>query len=573
MFGEVFKLFGTVGMDTSEVNKGMDNLTKKLEKTSKDLGKIGKDLSIKVTTPILAMMGGFAKASMDLEATEAKYNTVFAGMTDQADQFIEKFKQLTPATTAEARNMASGIQDLLIPMGFARDEATNMTGDMFHLIGALANFNSGTHSAQDVANAFSSAITGETQSLKRLGIQVNEETIKQKAYEMGLVEVGGEVNAQARSQALLKLAYEQSGDALTAYTEENLDNKTKMGLLKTEVVDLASQFGETLLPIISDLVGWLRQGVEWFSGLSEGQRTTMLTVMGLVASIGPLSLIMSKLILIGTTLGGVISGVTMAVKGATLATNASKVSILAYNVAKGVMTATTWLANTAMTAFGAVMAFVTSPIGLVVLAIGALIAIGVLLWKNWDTVTEMAGKLWQSIKDIFSKIGDAIMAPVEKAKNFVKDMIDKIKGFFNFKWELPKLKMPSVKITGKFNLLPPEVPKFSINWNAKGGIFDTATIFNTSRGFQGVGEKDPEAIIPLTRDVLGGIGEGIVGSTDMSNRSLLDKIDTVIDILIEIIKIEPKYQIMLDTNVLAGELTPLINQRMGRNADRKKRGG
>ena len=189
MMNELFQLFGTIGVKGfKEAQSDIDSFTKKWENAGKKIEKIGSSLTKAVTLPIAGMVTGFALAAMELEATEAKYNTVFAGMTEVSDEFIRKFQELTPATTASARNMASGIQDLLVPMGFMRDEATKMTGDTMHLVGALANFNSGTHTAEDVARAFSSALTGETDSLKALGIQVSAETIKQKAFEMGLAD-------------------------------------------------------------------------------------------------------------------------------------------------------------------------------------------------------------------------------------------------------------------------------------------------------------------------------------------------------------------------------------------------
>lgn len=226
------------------------------------------------------------------------------------------------------------------------------------------------------------------------------------------------------------------------------------------------------------------------------------------------------------------------------------------------------------TLLGTAFAFLTSPIGLIILAIGAAIAIGVLLWKNWDTIKEKVGQLWTNIKEKFKQIGDAIMGPVETAMKFVKDMIDKIKGFFNFKWELPKLKLPRVKIAGEFSLLPPRVPRFSIDWFAKGGIMTGPTIFGMNGGnFMGGGEKDHEAILPLNRDTLGSIGEGIVSASDMNNPSFLEKLDAIIDLLVELLTVNPQYQVLLDSGVLVGELTPLIDERMGRRAERKMRGG
>lgn len=57
----------------------------------------------------------------------------------------------------------------------------------------------------------------------------------------------------------------------------------------------------------------------------------------------------------------------------------------------------------ATTVFGAALAFLTGPIGLIILAIGALIAIGVLLWKNWDKIKEWASKTWGKIKETITK--------------------------------------------------------------------------------------------------------------------------------------------------------------------------
>lgn len=137
-------------------------------------------------------------------------------------------------------------------------------------------------------------------------------------------------------------------------------------------------------------------------------------------------------------------------------------------------------ASGVMAILNAVMA--ANPIGVVALAIGALIAIGVALWKNWDTVKEKALGLWTSIKDVFGKIG-----------TFIKDTFDKIKSWF---------KIPSISIEGDLNpltWLKKGLPKFNVNWNAEGGIFDKPTIFATSAGFQGVGEAGAEAIMPLSK--------------------------------------------------------------------------
>lgn len=90
------------------------------------------------------------------------------------------------------------------------------------------------------------------------------------------------------------------------------------------------------------------------------------------------------------------------VKGAsTAATVAQTAATGAWNVVAGIGTAVT-------SAFGAAMAFLTSPIGLVILAIGALIGIGVLLYKNWDTVKMCAVQLGTFLSGVWNSISTAV---------------------------------------------------------------------------------------------------------------------------------------------------------------------
>lgn len=111
--------------------------------------------------------------------------------------------------------------------------------------------------------------------------------------------------------------------------------------------------------------------------------------------------------------------VSLGKQAAAFVTNtAVKVANTAAQVAMTAAT-TAWnaicvIATAATKALSAAVAFLTSPFGLVVVAIGAAIAVGVLLYKNWDKIKEMAGKVWDWISN--------------KTRRFVEDIGNKLRG-------------------------------------------------------------------------------------------------------------------------------------------------
>lgn len=136
-------------------------------------------------------------------------------------------------------------------------------------------------------------------------------------------------------------------------------------------------------------------------------------------------------------------GETAAKVASTAAEWAHVAATTAWNAVAAIAEAVTW-------AFGAAVAFLTSPIGLVILAIGALIAIVVLLVKNWDTVKATALAVWDGIKAVWGKVcgwfTTMVIDPLTKAwdtfktgflelwdgiVNGIKGAINGIIGFIN----------------------------------------------------------------------------------------------------------------------------------------------
>ena len=131
------------------------------------------------------------------------------------------------------------------------------------------------------------------------------------------------------------------------------------------------------------------------------------------------------------------------------------------------------------------------------------------IWKTGFEVINKTtgGKLGEALSTARSKLDDIKRAFTEKmdaAKEGVRSAIEKIKGFFNFEWSLPKLKLPHFSMSGKFSLDPPSVPHISVDWYAKAMnepyILNSPTLFGMAGGrLLGGGEAGEEAVVGTER--------------------------------------------------------------------------
>lgn len=194
-----------------------------------------------------------------------------------------------------------------------------------------------------------------------------------------------------------------------------------------------------------------------------------------------------------------------------------------------------------------------------------------------DTISNVFNKVKDTVTSVFNKVKSAITTPIEKAKDIVKSVVDKIKSFFNFKVELPKIKLPHFSIKPKGwkigDLLDGSIPKLGIEWYAKAVkapmLLDKPTAFGISpSGNIRVGGEAGSEIVGGTNTIMNMIANAV----SSSNGGMEEKLDRLINLLTNYLPALSQQKVVLSTGELVGALTIPMDKSLGELADKKGRG-
>jgi hypothetical protein len=198
-----------------------------------------------------------------------------------------------------------------------------------------------------------------------------------------------------------------------------------------------------------------------------------------------------------------------------------------------------------------------------------------------STVSNVFNGIKSTATSVWNGIKKAIQNPIESARDLVKNAIEKIKGFFNFEFKWPKLKMPKFAISPSGwkigDLLEGSIPKLSITWHADAMrnpmIMDKPTIFgyNPATGsLMGGGEAGSE-VVSGTGTLLNLIQQAVRGE----NSGLAQRLDRIISLLVQFFPdvLAGLDQVMvLDDGTLVAKMAPAMDAALGKLAIRKGRG-
>lgn len=441
-------------MSIKEKFEDMANKTaavgEKFKAVGEGVSNVGKTLTTTVSAPIVGFFTLASKGASDLEENLNKVDVAFGNDAQTVKSWADNATAQFGLSKNAALEAASLFGDMGTAMGLTTGDAAEMSTSLAGLAGDLSSFKN--IDVEQAMNALKGVFTGETESLKGLGIIMNQTNLKQFAEDTGLV-------YDELSQAeLVTLRYnyvlENTKNAAGDYARTSDGTANSIRTLQATVSNLTAELGSALLPIITPIIQKITEFAQSFAGLDEDTKNTIVTVGLVVAAVGPL------LTVIGTVISTI--GTIM----------------------------------TLLPAVGTAIAALSGPIGIAVVVIGGLIAAGVALWQNWDTVKMKVAELWVSIQSTFENIKSAISEKIQSAKDTVMSAVETIKGAFNFSWSLPPIKLPHFTVSGgepPWGLMGKgTLPKISVAWYKKAYdnpvMFTTPTVLATAAGLKGFGD-------------------------------------------------------------------------------------
>lgn len=280
------------------------SLGEKAERVGRKMRGFGKALSLGVTAPLAAAAAASVKLAVDAEETANKFNVVFRGSVESSRSELQKLTETIPLTRTQMEGLAAGIQDMLVPMGVARDQAAGMSVDMVKLAGDLASFNNVPTTR--VLEAMQSALAGSSEPMRRFGVDTRVTRLEQIALRDGLIEAGDEMDNAAMAAATLTAVMEDSTDAMGDAERTVGSTANQMRFLQRDIRQLSEDIGKDLLPAARDLLSMLRGMTDSMSQMEPETRKLAIQIAAIAAAAGPLLIILGSMV---TAINGLIPAV------------------------------------------------------------------------------------------------------------------------------------------------------------------------------------------------------------------------------------------------------------------------
>jgi hypothetical protein len=455
-------------------------------------GIMGSAVVLKGLDIVGEFFGGAISGASDLAETTSKASTIFGDNMGSIVKWADDAEKKIGLSSGAATEAAAGFGNMFSQIGFAGGEAAKMSQDVVQMSADLGSFNN--LPTADVADRMSAAFRGEYDSLQALIPNINAARVEQEAMAATGKTNASELTAQEKAAAVLAIVQKDGAAAMGdfAKTADGAANTQKT--LTAELEEQQSKLGNTLMPIwqgflgfltgtaipaLSTLVTWIQQNTSWLGPLAVG-------VGAAAVAWGIWTVAMGIHTAYTTAAAAATGGMTFAQWALNAALSANPIGLVIIAVG-ALVAAIVWVA-TQTTFFQDVWRNVTSFVGSAAKVMGQVVTNvvnGVGAAFNWVSGVVTGAITWiigafasvqRAVKDIFGGIGSFISGVFGSIVGYIKGPINTVIGFLNKAIDGANI------VGGAFGVRIGHIPKL-----ANGGTL-------TAAGTVMVGERGPELL-------------------------------------------------------------------------------
>jgi len=410
----------------------------------------------KAAIPATAAIAGIAaaivpaiSAASDLEESMSKVTVIFGDGAKAVQDFSKTAAKSMGQSEASVLAAAGTFGTFGKAAGLGGTDLATFSNKFTTLASDLASFNNTT--PEEAINAIGSALRGEAEPMRKFGVLLNDATLKSEAMALGIYDGSGALTDQQKILAAQSAIYKQTSDAQGDFTRtsEGLANSSRV--MSAQMDNLQASIGKALLPAVQAVLPFVQEFATWATDNSD----------------------------VFLIIAGAITGIA--------------VTILALNAAMKVYAAAQTIVNGVVAVFNALL--LANPVTLIALAIVAFIAILTALYFKFDSVRKVVDTVFQGMLKGGKAVFDGLTTYFTAIFNIYKSLFNGIAKLWNGTVGKLAFNIPSwVPVIGGKGFEVPEIPML-----ADGGIVTGPTLAL-------IGERGPEAVVPLSGRGGGGMG-------------------------------------------------------------------